>query len=83
VKIFANASRQHWGIENKLHWVLDVAFNEDNSKIRTGHAPENLATIKHVALAMLKQENSTKRSIPLKRYSCALDEKYLEKVMRI
>jgi predicted transposase YbfD/YdcC len=82
-KIFAGASRQHWGIENKLHWVLDVAFNEDKSRIRTGHAPENLATIKHVALGMLKQETSSKKSIARKRYSCALDDKFLEKVMKI
>jgi predicted transposase YbfD/YdcC len=81
--VFANASRQHWGIENKLHWVLDVVFNEDQSRIRSGYAPENLATIKHIALAMLKKEASSKKSIARKRYSCALNDKYLEKVMTI
>jgi len=83
VKTFAEGSRQHWGIENKLHWGLDVSFNEDQSRIRTGHAPENLATIKHVALGILKQETNSKKSIARKRYSCALDDKFLEKVMRI
>lgn len=80
---FANASRQHWGIENKLHWVLDVAFNEDQSRIRSGYAPENLATIKHLALGMLKKETASKKSIARKRYSCALDDKFLEKIMKI
>jgi predicted transposase YbfD/YdcC len=53
-KKIANAIRSHWGIENTLHWVLDVTFNEDQSRIRKGHAPQNIAIVRHVALNMLK-----------------------------
>jgi predicted transposase YbfD/YdcC len=59
VQSFAEASRSHWGIENQLHWCLDVAFNEDDSRIRLGHAPENMALIRHIALNLLSQETST------------------------
>jgi len=51
-KQFGNAARGHWGIENGLHWILDVAFREDDSRIRTGHAPTNLGIIRHFALTL-------------------------------
>ena len=61
------ATRSHWSIENSLHWVLDVAFDEDHSRVRTGHADQNLAVIRHLALNLLKQERSAKIGIKAKR----------------
>jgi|APSaa5957512622_1039677.scaffolds.fasta_scaffold39907_2 predicted transposase YbfD/YdcC len=83
VKTFAGASRQHWGIEVKLHWRLDVIFDEDLSRIRKGYAPENFAIIKHIALAMLMKEKSSKKGVARKRLSCAFCDDYREKVLKI
>ena len=77
---FGNSVRSHWGIENSLHRVLDVAFREDESRIRKGNAAENLATVRHLALSLLKQETSNKRGIALKRFKAALNTDYLAKV---
>lgn len=77
---FARAVRNHWGIENKLHWTLDVTFREDHSRVRKGHGPENFAVLRHLALNLLRQEPS-KKSIPRKRLACALDNNYLLKVL--
>lgn len=74
--------RSHWGIETKLHWVLDVAFNEDSSRVRKGNADENMAIMRHIALNKLKKENSLKRGIKTKRKKAAWDKKYLLKVLR-
>ena len=76
------AIRSHWGIENSLHWVLDIAFREDDSRIRTDHAPENMAVLRHIALNLLKQEQSAKCGIHAKRLKCAWDEAYLMKVLQ-
>jgi predicted transposase YbfD/YdcC len=81
VKTFAGATREHWGIEVKLHWRLDVIFDEDLSRIRKGHAPENFAIIKHIALAMLMKEKSSKKGVARKRLNCALCDEYREKVL--
>jgi predicted transposase YbfD/YdcC len=59
--------RSHWGIENQVHWVLDVAFQENACRIRKDHAPENLTLIRHVALNLLRQEQSGKGDIKVKR----------------
>ncbi len=63
----AIAIRKHWCIENQLHWVLDVSFNEDASRIRKDNAPENLAIIRHIALNLLKQEKTLKVGVKNKR----------------
>lgn len=78
---FAHAVRGHWGIENCVHWVLDVTFDEDRSRVRTGNAPQNFAVLRHMALNLLRQEPS-KGSIKTKRFRAALDEHYLRKVLQ-
>jgi len=75
------AVRTHWGIENSLHWVLDVAFQEDHCRIRKDHAPENLAMVRHIALNLLSQETSAKVGIKNKRLRAGWDEDYLLKVL--
>ena len=74
---FASMIRQHWHIENKLHWSLDVTFNEDRSRIRKDYAVENIAALRRVALNLLRQEPSHQSSLRQKRLFCSLDESYL------
>ena len=73
--------RQCWGIENILHRVLDVAFREDDSRVRQGNAPQNLAVLRHMALNLLKQEKTAKGGIKAKRLKAAWDDDYLLKVL--
>jgi len=75
------AVRKHWSIENKLHWVLDVALNEDRSRVRKDQAPENLAVLRHIALNLLKQEKTAKGGIHAKQFQAALKEDYLLKIL--
>ena len=75
------ATRQHWSVENSLHWVLDVAFNEDHSRARQGFAAENLATTRQVALNLLKQDTTTKMGIKNRRKRCAWSQEYLEYIL--
>ena len=75
------AKRSYWGIENGLHWVLDVAFNEDHSRIRKDNAPQNFAVLRHMALNLLKQEHTVKVGIKAKRLKCGWDTDYLLKVL--
>ena len=77
------AVRSHWQVENSLHWVLDVAFREDACRTRTAHAPENLATLRHIAVNLLKQERSCKLGIKSKRLKAGWDESYMLKVLNI
>lgn len=77
------AARSHWSIENSLHWVLDVAFDEDHSRVRTGHADRNLAVIRHWALNLLKQERSIKVGIKAKRKKAGWDFDYMLKVLSL
>ncbi|MFV8421677.1 ISAs1 family transposase [Vibrio parahaemolyticus] len=78
---FASAVRGHWGIENNLHWVLDTSFNEDDCQIYRENAAELLATVRHMALNMLRQEASKKASIRRKQNIAAMNTAYLEKVL--
>lgn len=82
-KAFAQAVRGHWGVENKLHWTLDMAFREDESRVRKDHAAANLSIFRRIALNLLKQENTKKRGINGKRKNCGWDENYLLKVIGI
>lgn len=77
------AVRGHWQVENSLHWVLDVGFREDACRTRTGHAPENLATLRHIAVNLLKQERSCRLGIKSKRLKAGWDESYMLKVLNI
>ena len=81
-KILA-AVREHWAIENNLHWSLDVSFREDESRVRIGHAQENLSLVRKLALQLLKTDTSIKIGIRAKRLKAALSEEYLEKVIGI
>jgi predicted transposase YbfD/YdcC len=80
---FGNAVRAHWGIENSVHWVLDVTFREDESRIRMGHGPENFAILRHIALNLLREETSFKGSIKTKRLKCGWNDAYLSKVLNV
>ena len=81
VERFAQAVRSHWSIENQLHWCLDVAFDEDNSRIRSGYAPENMSLIRHIALNLLSQETSVRAGKKAKRLKAGWDNAYLVKVL--
>lgn len=75
------ATRRHWGIENELHWVLDIAFREDECRIRQGYAAENMAKLRHIALSLLEQETSQKIGIKNKRLLAGWNDDYLMKVL--
>ncbi len=78
---FLTTVRTHWCIENQLHWVLDVAFDEDNNRARTGHSPHNLAIIRHVALNLIKQDTSTKIGVKNRRLKAGWDDTYLARLI--
>jgi predicted transposase YbfD/YdcC len=78
---FAGAVRGHWGIENSLHWQLDVSFREDECRVHRDHAPANLSVIRRFALGLLKRETSCKRGIETKRLKCAASDEYREKAL--
>ena len=71
------AIRQHWGIENKLHWALDVSFGEDLNRKRAGHAAQNFSLLNRIALNLLKQEKTSKLGIKGKRLNAGWDNDYL------
>lgn len=80
-KFLARVIRNHWGIENTLHWTLDVTFREDASRIRKDHAPENFALLRRLALNLLNREKTFKGSNRMKRYLAAMDNNYLLKIL--
>jgi predicted transposase YbfD/YdcC len=83
IERFSRAVRGHWGIENKLHWVMDVRFGEDQSRARTGYAAENLATLRRLALNLLKSEKTKNRGIRGKQNNASWDHAYLLRLLGI
>jgi predicted transposase YbfD/YdcC len=81
VKTFAGAVRGHWGIENNLHWVLDVGFREDESRVYKDHGPENLAAIRRLAVGLLNREGTARGGIACKRKQAGWDDDYLQDVL--
>lgn len=77
VKTFAKAVRDHWGIENRMHWVLDVIFAEDQSRVRSDHGPENLAMFRRLALSILRNDATVKDSLKGKRQRAGWDDDFL------
>lgn len=77
----ARSLRQHWGIENSVHWVLDVVFDEDACRIRKDKAPQNLAVIRHIALNLLRQESSHKRGVKARQKRAGWDNDYLTQLL--
>ncbi len=75
------AIRGHWGVENQLHWSLDVSFREDDSRVRKGNAAENFSVIRRIALNLLRQEKTTKAGIKAKRNQAGWDNQYLATVL--
>ena len=75
------AIRSHWGIENSLHWVLDVVFNEDMARNRKDHSAENMATIRRIALNLVKADKLSKASIRGRRLKAGWDDNYLLKLI--
>ncbi len=82
-KTIGRMIRSHWGIENKLHWSLDVSFGEDDCRIRKGFGAENVSRLRRIALNLLKQEETAKCGIKAKRNKAGWDEKYLQKILGI
>ena len=73
--------RSHWGIEHRLHWVLDLAFHADSSRVRTDHAPENLAIIRHLALNLLRRDPTRRVGLKSSRFKAALNDTYLRSIL--
>jgi len=81
VALFANAVRCHWHIENRLHWVLDVSFHEDLSRLRTGHGPHNMGTVRHMAMNLLRSAKPGK-SLKVRRKVAGWDPDYLHAILQ-
>ena len=85
VKKIGTSIRSHWGVENSLHYTLDVTFGQDKSRIRTGNGAENMGVLRHIAINILKNAPYAKKSSPsnnLKRMRAAMDTDYLTEVMK-
>lgn len=82
-ELLADSIRQHWGVENSLHWILDVAFREDDSRIRKDNAPQNFALLRHIASNLLQQDKSVSTGVKNKRLRAGWDNKYLAKLLSV
>jgi predicted transposase YbfD/YdcC len=80
-KLLGESVRSHWGIENSLHWILDVALKEDDCRIRKDNAPQNFAVLRHIAVNALGKEKSQKLGIKNKQFCAGWDNEYLEKII--
>ncbi len=80
-QVLAHAVRSHWGVENNVHWILDVAFKEDDCPVHSDHAPENLSQLRKMSLNLLSREKTAKVGVANKRLKAAWDNKYLAKVL--
>lgn len=80
-KTFARAVRAHWGIENRLHWILDVVFHDDLARLRSGHGPENMAVVKHMAMNLVRNPKD-RHSLKVRRKLANLNHQYLESLVR-
>jgi predicted transposase YbfD/YdcC len=81
IQRFAQAVRHHWGIENQVYWCLDLAFDEDDSRIRSGHASENMTLIRKIALNLLTQESFARIRKKAKRLKAGWNNNYLFQVL--
>ena len=79
----ATTIRSHWGIENQAHWILDVAFREDEQKANAGNLAENTSLLRRIALNLLKQEKSAKCGVEIKRQMAGWDNEYLLKLINV
>jgi predicted transposase YbfD/YdcC len=82
-KLLGRAVRGHWGVENGLHWTLDMYFGEDRNRARAGNAAENLALLRRWVLSLLRQDTNVKGSVPKKRYKATLNVENLEKILNL
>jgi predicted transposase YbfD/YdcC len=82
-KVFYQAVRKHWSIENQLHWVLDVSFNKDLSRVRRTNSSGKMSVLRPLVLNILRQETSFKKGLKAKRFKAALDTSYTEKVLQL
>jgi predicted transposase YbfD/YdcC len=80
-KAVGQAVRWQWGIENRLHWVLDIAFREDECRVREGHSAQNLAVLRHIALNLLRQDQTVKVGIKAKRLKAGRDDQYVRRIL--
>ncbi|MCC6274552.1 MAG: ISAs1 family transposase, partial [Leptospiraceae bacterium] len=82
-ELFQNSVRTHWQIENSCHWILDVAFREDDSRIREGHAAENFSIMRKIALNFLKNDKSIKLGVKAKRHAAGWSDDYRSKIIGV
>jgi predicted transposase YbfD/YdcC len=80
-ELYGHNTRQHWGVENKVHWQLDISSGEDKSKVRKDHGPENLSVLKRCTLNLLKADMKTKAGIKCKRAKAGWDKDYLMELL--
>jgi predicted transposase YbfD/YdcC len=80
-EVFATAVRAHWGVENSLHWVLDMVFREDESRMRKGNSPENFAILRRIALNLVRRDTSSKFSLKARRKAAGWSNSYLERLL--